>query len=93
MSGYATFIGLAASDGALMMTAIMVGNVLSKLLFGMLSDRKGAKTTFLVFMAVTVAGIAGLFLFFTVRPLLAASFLIGFTYSLGTLGVAQLAHA
>ena len=93
MSGYATFIGLTASDGALMMAAIMIGNVLSKLLFGMLSDRKGAKTTFLVFMAVTVAGIAGLFLFFTVRPLLAASFLIGFTYSLGTLGVAQLAHA
>ena len=93
ISGYATSIGLAASDGALMITAIMVGNVLSKLLFGFLSDRIGSKPAFLAFMAVTVAGIAGLLRFSSFRPLLASTFLIGFTYSLGTLGVAQLARA
>ena len=92
VSGFATTVGLTAANGALLVSAAMVGNMASKLIFGVLSDRIGARKTFLIQQALTMLGLAG-FLWLAragFAPVLVASFLLGFTYALGSVGLTQL---
>lgn len=52
-SGYATEIGAGVAMGAMMMTGCSVGNIVSKLLFGILSDRIGPYITVVAFGTIT----------------------------------------
>lgn len=90
IAGFATSVGLSAARGALLVTAVMIGNMASKLLFGVMSDRAGAKPTFILFLLITMAGVAGLLILKSYTLLMITAFLLGFTYSLAGVGLSQL---
>lgn len=92
VSGYATTVGLTAADGALLVSAVMVGNMSSKLIFGICSDRIGPRRTFLILQLLTILGLAGFLALAGAgfAPILCAALLLGFAYSLGSVGLTQL---
>ena len=56
--GYGTEIGAGAAAGALMMTGCMIGNIISKLLFGILSDFIGPVPTCIGFTTIASVTLA-----------------------------------
>lgn len=89
VSGFATSIGLSASVGALMVSASMIGNVLFKLLIGVLSDAFGAPKACGVMMILNIIGMT-IFSFLpvggTVVPMVSA-FLYGGIYAVSAVGI------
>ncbi|MGN0479845.1 MAG: MFS transporter [Hominenteromicrobium sp.] len=89
VSGFATSIGLSASVGALMVSASMIGNVLFKLLIGVLSDAFGAPKACGVMMLMNIIGMT-VFCFLpvggSVVPMISA-FLFGGIYAVAAVGI------
>ncbi len=93
ISGYAQSIGFSASFGGLLLSVIMVGNIIMKLIIGFISDRKGP-----VFSCFLMIGLNALALFLIAfggkissKPLLLfASFLYGSVYAVGAVGLSLL---
>jgi len=89
VSGFATSIGLSASVGALMVSAGMIGNVLFKLLLGVLSDAMGAPKACSVMLISNMIGMT-IFAFLpvggTVVPMLSALF-FGGIFAVAAVGI------
>lgn len=89
VAGFATSIGLSASVGALMVSASMIGNVLFKLLIGVLSDTFGAPKACGVMMLMNIIGMT-VFCFLPVGgdivPMVSA-FLFGGIYAVAAVGI------
>lgn len=89
VSGFATSIGLTASVGALMVSASMIGNVLFKLLIGVLSDAFGTPKACGVMLISNMIGMT-IFSFLpvggTVVPMISA-FLYGGIYAVAAVGI------
>lgn len=87
--GHAETFGAAASTGAAMISAAMIGNIIFKLLIGVLSDRIGPLNAGAITVAVTLCALA---LLAVIDPLkaqaaaLAAAFLFGAIYAIGAVG-------
>jgi MFS family permease len=83
LPGFAVSIGYTPMFGAGMLSAVMVGNMLDKLLMGYLNDRVGVRVTVFVQLAMVVVGFLG---FLLLQPyglgLLAAAFFFGVQNSL-----------
>ena len=94
LTSYTQTLGLGAEIGAAMMSAVMVGNILSKLLSGVLADLIGAFRSAAVFL--TAATLAMLVLFFCPKSyvvLMIAAFFLGITYAYNSVGLANVTRA
>lgn len=91
LPGYAQELGFTASVGAMMVTCCMVGNILSKLLLGVLCDTLGAVKGLFI-MYCSVIGAALIFLLIpsgSYLPYLAGAALYGAAFSIGAMGQSQ----
>ena len=93
--GYAESIGMTAQIGATMVSAGMVGNIVSKLLIGVLSDRVGSFRAALTMICVNAAALLGLLIVPVGLPAaaLGAAFLYGTVYSVGAVGIPLLTRS
>ena len=85
--------GFTADAGALLLSASMIGNLVSKFGLGVIIDRFGVLKGFMIILAVSIVGF--FIILFTkgaVVPLLIGGFLYGTIFSLGSLGLAILAR-
>ncbi len=91
-SVYGTGRGLSSAAGALLISAVMIGNTGSKLVIGFLCDLIGPKRSYLIVMAVSAAGC----LLLLVSPasssalLMAAGIMLGTSYSFGGVGLSAI---
>lgn len=91
---YAEDIGYALTQSATLTSMIMVGNICSKLLFGILYDKAGIWWTVLVTLMAQLLGNAGLLLFpGSMVSLCFWSLLYGCAYSTASIGVSKCATA
>lgn len=87
--GYGETIGKGLSFGASMVSAAMIGNIVFKLVLGLLSDRYGAINACTVLLAINITA---LFMLHIDNPnysqgyYLAAAFLYGTVYAIGAVG-------
>ncbi|MBQ6476012.1 MAG: MFS transporter [Clostridia bacterium] len=87
LSGYAENIGVGTQNGAIMMTCVMIANISSKFLFGVLNDRIGLyKASFLMIGASFTGLVLMLFAGKTLALLFVASALYGTIYSFCAVG-------
>lgn len=92
-TGFASSIGFTAEIGALMMSCSMIGNILSKLAIGMLSDRLGAIKACVSMIGLNVAALLLLLVGSSVGNTLllcVAAFLYGSVYSVANVGFSLL---
>ncbi|HZK22992.1 MAG TPA: MFS transporter [Atopostipes sp.] len=85
--GYGSSLGFTPEVGSLMLSAVMIGNLVWKGLFGALSDWIGPTKTSLFVMIVSALSIFMIISWTAPLPLLLGSFLFGATFSIG--GVAM----
>ncbi len=85
MSGFSNSIGLSSGQAALLVSAVMVGNLLFKVFFGIVADSKGGKITAILTYICSLAALVMFFLlpsrFFIL--LFFAAYLLGTSYSAG----------
>ncbi len=87
LSGFAENIGVGTQNGAVMMTCVMIANISSKFLFGVLNDRIGLyKASFLMIGASFAGLVLMLFAGKTLVLLFIASVLYGTIYSFCAVG-------
>lgn len=87
LSGYAESIQAGSEVGALMISAVMVGNILSKFCSGILSDKIGVYRGFSLMFGIALAGLLLLWLGSGTGVLLVASFLFGAIYAASAVGL------
>lgn len=87
MPSYAETLGKDASVGAMMLSAVMAMNILSKLLFGALADRIGTLKTMLGMSAAAVLGLAGLILALNNGMLILSAGLFAWSFPVSAIGV------
>ncbi len=85
--GYAVSIGYSTSIGAMLLSAGMVGNIVSKLIIGVLSDRFGAFRATLFMLVINVFGVFLLMLAPVSVILILGAFLFGSSYSIGAVAL------
>lgn len=85
--GFAQSVGFDASLGALLLSAGMVGNIVFKIVIGVLSDRLGALKATLVTLLINMAGIFLLLTGLSSGILLLGAFFFGSSYAIGAVGV------
>lgn len=88
--GFAQSIGYSAALGATMLSAGMVGNIISKLVIGYLSDRLGIFKANTIMIAVNVLSIFLLLAGLNAGALLVSSFLFGSVFSVAAVGITLL---
>lgn len=87
LPGYGESIGYSATIGAMLLSAGMVGNIVSKLIIGALSDAYGAMKATLVMIVVNTIGIGLLMLGLSSWGLILGAFCFGSCYSIGAVGL------
>ncbi|MBR3317497.1 MAG: MFS transporter [Atopobiaceae bacterium] len=91
MASLAQDYGYSAQVGALLLSASMVGNVVSKFALGAIADRIGAFRACVISLVTTLVGLLLiLFNFGGQAALLASGFLYGTCFSIGSLGISLL---
>lgn len=85
--GFATSIGYDVTVGATLVSAVMVGNIVSKLVIGALSDALGAIKATYVMLSCVFIGAVLLLLGLNTPMLLLGAFLFGASYSIGAVGI------
>jgi MFS family permease len=91
MASLAQDFGYTAQVGALLLSASMVGNVVSKFALGAIADKIGAFKAIVCSLVTTVAGLALILLNLGGQgTLLASGFLYGTSFSIGSLGISLL---
>ncbi len=93
ISGYSTSVGFSASFGALMLSAMMMGNIVMKLIIGILSDRIGALRSCLVMITTNTISLLMIYLGANSQNsllMLTGGFLFGSVYAVGAVGIALL---
>lgn len=93
ISGYAQSIGMTAGFGALLLSLTMIGNILGKLLIGVLSDGMGAFRANIVMIAMNVVSLALIYVgarTATSWMLVVGALLYGSVFAVAAVGVALL---
>ncbi|WP_238385901.1 MFS transporter [Streptococcus sp. S784/96/1] len=88
LPGYAASIGLSVTLGASLLSMGMLGNIISKLVIGALSDRFGSLKATTVLLALALSGNLLLMQTQLTVFLLLAAFLFGSCYGLGSVSLA-----
>lgn len=92
-TGFAASIGFSSEIGALMMSCSMIGNILTKLVIGFLSDRIGAVRASVSMIGTNIAALLLLLIGSSLGNgfiLCAAAFLYGSVYSVANVGFSLL---
>lgn len=78
------------STGSMMLSIALIGNIVSKLIIGLLIDKFNGRIAYLIAMAINLSGC--LLILFTDKVILLyiGSFLFGFIYAAGTICLSQL---
>lgn len=84
---FAKSIGMLASTGALLLSAGMAGNIISKIVIGSLTDKIGALKTALTMMTVNAVAVILLITASSSTILIVGAFLFGSCYSIGAVGL------
>lgn len=79
--------GFTATVSALMLSLAMLGNILSKLFIGVLSDKKNAVVASITVIVITALGLSLILVGKSENIVLAGSFLFGAVYSFATGGI------
>lgn len=85
--GFSQSIGSTAAVGAMMLSFCMAGNILSKLLIGMLADRWSSMKATVFMIGLHLLSIIMLLAFRSEILLCGAAFLFGFVYSVSAVGL------
>lgn len=87
--GMSEWMGYEASVGAVMVSAGMIGNIVTKLIIGSLSDRVGPFKACMCMITVNALAMVGLLLLGGAAPwiMIAVSFFYGAVYSVGAVGI------
>ncbi|MEX2784670.1 MFS transporter [Streptococcus sp. H49] len=93
LPGYAETAGLSGAVGAGLLSMGMIGNIVSKLVVGALSDKIGAVKASLVLLAANTAGTVLLLFGKPAGLMLFAAFLFGSCYGLGAVSVPLVTRA
>ncbi len=86
-SGYTLSIGLGETIGASLMSCSMLGNIVTKLLIGCISDRIGSIKACVSMMTINIFSLCLLVSGNNPVLLMAAAFLFGSVYSVGAVGI------
>ena len=87
LPGFAKSIGMSVSTGALLLSAGMAGNITSKIIIGILSDKIGALKSSMVMMVINVVSIILLLTTSSSAIMIMAAFMFGSCYSIGAVGL------
>ena len=87
LPGYGQSLGYGVSLSAMLLSAGMIGNIVSKLIIGVLSDWLGALKAAIVMIAVNTVGVVLLMLGFSSYVLLLGAFLFGSCYGIGAVSL------
>lgn len=87
LPGFAESIGMSSVVGASLLSAGMIGNIVSKLVIGGLSDRMGAVKATIVMMIVNGLGIVFLLMGQSEYLLIVGSFFFGSSYGIGAVAL------
>lgn len=90
LPGFAETLNYTTAVGATMLSAGMVGNILSKLVIGFISDRVGSVKATIIMIVTNIISIIILLTAPSSTALLIGSFLFGSVYSVGAVGFALL---
>ena len=85
--GYGQSLGYSGATSALLLSAGMIGNVVSKLIIGILSDWLGAMKATIVMIAAIMVGILLLLTGSNFYLLVAGAFLFGSSYGIGAVSL------
>jgi len=83
-------IGFDVRFGAVLVSAVMLGNISSKLIFGFISDYFGITKSTIIMVITNIIALIVMILFKSSFPLIIASFLFGSVYGLGAVGITLL---
>ncbi|MBQ8996136.1 MAG: MFS transporter [Oscillospiraceae bacterium] len=86
MTSYGLSKGLTLSQASLLVSAGMIGNTVSKLINGILSDRIGVFPTNMIMFGISATATVALLYTSGLFPLLLLAFFYGFVYSISGLG-------
>lgn len=87
LSAVGALNGFSASIGALMISACMIGNIVFKLLIGILSDMKGPRLAVIAAASIIILGLSSIYIGGNIPLLIIGSFLFGGVYSVTSLGI------
>lgn len=87
LPGFAQSIGMSASTGALLLSSAMAGNIISKIIIGILSDRIGALKASVAMMSINAIAVLLLVTTQSSSIMILAAFLFGACYSIGAVGL------
>lgn len=87
LPGYAQSIGLSVSTGALLLSAAMMGNIISKMIIGVLSDKIGALKATISMMILNGVSVVLLITSSSSMIMIVAAFLFGTCYSIGAVAL------
>ena len=88
--GYALSVGYDGVLGALLVSSGMVGNILFKLLIGILSDMMGTVKSVLILMFIVLIGIILMLMGRNELVLISGAFMFGASYAIAAVGLALL---
>ncbi|MGN1404890.1 MAG: MFS transporter [Erysipelotrichaceae bacterium] len=89
-TGLSTELLNSASIGSMMLSIALIGNIVSKLIIGVLIDKYNGRTAYLIAMIINLMGCLIVVLTNNELLLYAGSFLFGFIYAAGTICLSQL---
>lgn len=87
LPGFVQSIGMSASTGALLLSSAMAGNIISKIIIGILSDRIGALKASVTMMSINAIAVLLLVTTQSSSIMILAAFLFGACYSIGAVGL------
>ena len=90
LPGYAQTLEYSATVGATLVTATMIGSIVSKLIIGVIADKSNALVAALTMMTTALIGIILLFIAKPEFLLFGGAFLFGAAYSLGSVATVLL---
>lgn len=93
LPGIAEAVDLSTNVGALMLSASMIGNILFKLLIGVMSDKLGAVKSVLIMIAINFVSLFMMSFLHLPTTMIAAAFLFGTVYTIPPVGLPLLTNA
>ena len=87
LPGFAQTVNLSVTTGGLLLSAAMAGNIISKIIIGMLSDKIGALKAVIVMMLTNAISVIVMLITQSSIIMIIAAFLFGSCYSIGAVGL------
>lgn len=93
LPGIAESVQLSTNVGALMLSASMIGNILFKLLIGMMSDKLGAVKSVLIMISINFVSLLLMSFIHTSSTMIFSAFLFGTVFTIPPVGLPLLTNA